>query len=101
MPFALFTVAETREPITASAGLRIIPNYALQEAPSPHVIVIGAQSGHTPAAIDWIRARAAQAQLTMSVCTGAFLLAKTACSTASRPPRTTTSTTASRASSPP
>jgi len=76
-PFQLFTVAESREPITASAGLRILPNYTLEDCPAPRVIVVGAQRGHTPRVIEWLRTRAATADLTMSVCTGAFLLAKT------------------------
>ncbi len=81
--FDLSIVAPTAEPITMSGGMRIIPHYSLSDAPTPKVIVIPAQSGGrqdaptTQAKIDWLRARAADADVVMSVCTGAFLLART------------------------
>ena len=75
--FSLYTVAETGQPITASAGLKIVPDYTFQTAPPPKVVVIPAQSGESPAMLNWIRASAKSADITMSVCTGAFLLAKT------------------------
>jgi putative intracellular protease/amidase/YHS domain-containing protein len=76
-PFQLYTVAETTNPIRASAGMKIIPDYTLENAPAPKVIVIPAQSGHSDAMLNWIRKSTQSADLTMSVCTGAFLLAAT------------------------
>jgi putative intracellular protease/amidase/YHS domain-containing protein len=76
-PFRLYTVAETAEPVRASAGLKIVPDYTLTTAPAPKVVVIPAQNGNSPAMLDWIRESAKSADLTMSVCTGAFLLAQT------------------------
>ena len=75
--FRLYTVSEKRRPIRASAGLTIVPDHTFADAPAPKVIVIPAQGGHTPAAIAWLKKSAAAADMTMSVCTGAFLLAKT------------------------
>lgn len=75
-PFELFTVAETLKPIRASAGMRIIPDYTFENAPSPKVILIPAQSGND-AMLEWIRQKSKTADVTASVCTGAFLLAKT------------------------
>ena len=75
--FQLYTVAATRDPVKATGGMTIIPDYTYATAPAPKVIVIPAQSNHTDAALAWIRAASAGADLTMSVCTGAFLLAKT------------------------
>lgn len=75
-PFELYTVAATTEPVTASNGMKIVPNYTFQNAPDPQVIVIPAQDGGE-AMIDWIRSKAKTADVTMSVCTGAFILAKT------------------------
>jgi hypothetical protein len=40
--FEVYTVAETLEPITASGGMKIVPNYTFQNAPQPRVIVIPA-----------------------------------------------------------
>ncbi len=45
--------------------------------PQPKVIVIPAQNNDSPAVLDWVRKASQTADVTMSVCTGAFLLAKT------------------------
>ena len=76
-PFHLYTVAETHEPIRASAGLKILPDYTFANAPAPKVIVIPAQSDPTEATKQWILKSAKTADVTMSVCTGAFVLAQT------------------------
>ena len=39
MPFRLYTVAETKKPIRTSGGMQIVPDYTVQDAPSPKVIV--------------------------------------------------------------
>src|SRR5437899_2560989 len=41
-PFRLYTVAETTAPIRASGGMKILPDYTLENAPPPKVIVIPA-----------------------------------------------------------
>jgi YHS domain-containing protein/putative intracellular protease/amidase len=75
--FQLYTVAETTKPIRASAGLKIVPDYTLANAPAPKVIVIPAQSDPSAAVLAWVRQASKSTDVTMSVCTGAFLLAKT------------------------
>jgi len=75
--FELYTVAETLDPITVSGGMKIVPNYTFQNAPAPKVIVIPAQNGSTDAMLHWIRKATATTDVTMSVCTGAFVLAAT------------------------
>ena len=77
MPFRLYTVAERLDPIRASGGLSIVPNFTLDEAPVPKVVVIPAQRGRTDRMREWIVKSHATADVTMSVCTGAFLLAST------------------------
>ncbi len=77
MPFRLYTVAETTKPIRTSGGMQIIPDYTIQNAPPPKVIVIPAQSAPSPAVLEWIRKSSETTDVTMSVCTGAFVLAKT------------------------
>jgi len=74
--FELFTVAETTQPIRASAGMRITPDYSFDTAPLPKVIIIPAQRGNA-AMLEWIRGKSRTADITASVCTGAFVLAKT------------------------
>jgi transcriptional regulator GlxA family with amidase domain len=84
--FHLFTVSDSTDQLHTSGniapdgtptGLRITPDYSFANAPQPKVIMMGAQSGHTPAKIAWIRKAAEKADFVFSNCTGAFLLAKT------------------------
>lgn len=75
--FRPYTVAETTAPIKAGGGMTIIPEYTFATAPAPKIIVIPAQSEPSRATIAWIKEATRNADLTMSVCTGAFLLAKT------------------------
>jgi len=75
--FQLYTVAETSEPITASGGMRLLPNFTFESAPAPKVVVIPAQSGAGDAALEWIRQVTHRTDVTMSVCTGAYVLART------------------------
>ena len=74
--FHLYTVAETKEPIIASGGMKIIPEYTFETAPAPKVIVIPAQKANA-AMLNWIRTSTKSTDVTMSVCTGAYVLAKT------------------------
>jgi putative intracellular protease/amidase/YHS domain-containing protein len=76
-PFYLYTVAETTAPIRAGGGMKIVPDYTLANAPAPKVIVIPAQSEPSRAVLEWIRKSTKNTDVTMSVCTGAFVLAKT------------------------
>lgn len=75
-PFRLYTVAETTTPIAASGGMTIVPDHTIATAPRPKVLVIPAQDDPDPAVLDWIRDVSRTAEMTMSVCAGAFLLAK-------------------------
>ena len=74
--FEVYTVAESLKPISAS-GMKIVPDYTFETAPAPKVIVIPAQEGATKAMMDWIRMSSKSTDVTMSVCTGAFVLART------------------------
>jgi transcriptional regulator GlxA family with amidase domain len=74
-PFRLFTVAETAEMVTSGSGLKLIPHYTFANVPEVKVIVIAAQRG-SDAMREWLRKVAGTADVTMSICTGAFHLAK-------------------------
>jgi transcriptional regulator GlxA family with amidase domain len=74
-PFELFTVAQSKRVVRATAGLRLMPHHTYASAPQPHVIVVPAHHA-TPATHRWLRRRAQKAQVVMSVCTGAFILAE-------------------------
>jgi putative intracellular protease/amidase len=74
-PFHLYTVAEHAGVINQSA-LKITADYSFDNAPAPKIVVIPAQQG-SDAMIAWLKKVAPDADLTMSVCTGAYHLAKT------------------------
>ena len=74
--FEVYTVAESLKPISAS-GMKIVPDHTFETAPKPKLIVIPAQGGATTSMLDWIRTSSKNTDLTMSVCTGAFVLART------------------------
>src|SRR5205823_6159163 len=76
-PFRLYTVSDKIAPITAGGGMKIVPDYTFANAPAPKVIVIPAQSEPSRAVLEWIRQATKNTDVTMSVCTGAFVLAKT------------------------
>ncbi|HXJ85517.1 MAG TPA: DJ-1/PfpI family protein [Candidatus Binatia bacterium] len=75
--FRLYTVAKTADAIHAGGGMKIVPDYTFDNAPGPKVIVIPAQDGSSPAMLEWIRKSTKNTDVTMSVCTGAFVLAQT------------------------
>ena len=77
--FDVYTVAFEKRPIIARNGLSVNPDYDLQEAPAPDILIIPGGDGTRPvmqnaAAIDWIQERADEAQLVLSVCSGSLLL---------------------------
>jgi putative intracellular protease/amidase/YHS domain-containing protein len=76
-PFLLYTVGPSSAPIHASGGMKIIPDYTFENAPAPKVIVIPAQNGSNDTMLNWIRKASKTTDVTMSVCTGAFILAQT------------------------
>jgi transcriptional regulator GlxA family with amidase domain len=76
MPFELYTVSETTAALRGSAGLQLVPDFTFETAPQPKVVVIPAQGGGSPAMYEWLRKVSTTSDVTMSVCTGAFILAK-------------------------
>lgn len=80
--FDVWTVAEEQRIITCRGGLRVQPHYALDDHPTPDLIVIPGGYGtrkeiENPVVLDWISHQRADGALTTTVCTGALLLAKT------------------------
>jgi putative intracellular protease/amidase len=77
----VFTVAATKDPVTTSMGLTVVPKHAFADAPQPDVLVIPGggvqQASEDPATLEYIRSVTAKDQHTMSVCNGAFILANT------------------------
>jgi transcriptional regulator GlxA family with amidase domain len=77
-PFRVFTVAATDAPVTAGGGLMVAPQFTIAAHPPLDVLVVPggaveAELGRS-AVIAWVAATHKSAQITVSVCTGAFLL---------------------------
>ncbi len=84
----VFTVAEKPEAITTNMGMKVVPNYSFENSPKIDVLVlpgggnieiggrgVGPQLG-SEKVIKWIQEKAKGAKYVMSVCNGAFFLAK-------------------------
>lgn len=84
--FELYTVSPVRETLHLG-GVKVTPDYTFADAPAPHVVVMGAQGGARMGEQDtgdtqqpklaWLRQVAPNADVLLSVCTGAFVLAAT------------------------
>jgi len=73
--FRLYTVSDSTRPIVATGGLRLVPHYTLRNAPTPAIISVGAQRG-SDSIRGWLGEQSKRVELMMSVCTGAFQLAR-------------------------
>ena len=87
--FNTFTVAE-KPAIEARNGLSINPNFTLADCPRPQIVVVPGGGGfdesgspfgsrremHNSAVLNWLREVSGQAEIVLSVCTGALILAK-------------------------
>jgi transcriptional regulator GlxA family with amidase domain len=79
--FDVFTIAEKPRPIVTRGGLSVNPHHCVADCPRPNLLLIPGGQGtrremNNPALIDWINDRSHEAELVLSVCTGALLLAK-------------------------
>jgi len=78
--FNYFTVSKTYEPIHSQGVLYVTPDYTIKDAPPADILVVfGGNTG--PGVIDstvttWIKAQKPTLKYYLSVCTGAFILAK-------------------------
>ena len=78
--FRVYTVAATKAPLKSLGFVTITPQYSVEDAPKPDIIVIpgGMTDSFTsnPKALEWARTAMAEAEITMTVCTGAFVPAR-------------------------
>ncbi len=80
--FQTYTVAANTNLMTTVMGMKVTPSYSFENSPKPDVLVIPGGAGvnraqNDPATIKWIQDRAKEAEHVLSVCNGAFILAKT------------------------
>jgi transcriptional regulator GlxA family with amidase domain len=79
--FDVQTVAETTAPIRTRGGLTVTPDASLDATPKADVLVIPGGQGarmamQREAVLNWVRTGATTAEVVLSVCTGAFILAR-------------------------
>ena len=80
-PFEVCTVAQEARPITTRGGLSVNPSYTFEACPHADILLVPGGIGtrkqmNNPKLLDWIRERAAEAELVLSVCSGSLVLAK-------------------------
>ena len=68
-------MAPEEGPIEMTGGLRVLPKYTIKNAPQPNVIVVPAHKS-TGESREWLVQASGGTDVTMSVCTGAFQLAR-------------------------
>jgi len=77
--YNVYTVGETRDPVTTAMGMTVVPKYTFADAPQPDVLVVpgggvrGAQNN--AALLKYVTDATAKTRHTMSVCNGSFILA--------------------------
>jgi len=77
--YNVYSVAETKEPVTSAMGMTMVPKYTFADAPKPDVLVVpgggvrGAQNN--AALLKYVVDVTGTARHTMSVCNGSFILA--------------------------
>lgn len=78
--FNIFTVSEKTSAITTSMGMSVNPKYNFENAPKPDVLLVPGgnveRQVDSPTVIKWIQNSANSAEIVMSVCNGAFIIAK-------------------------
>ena len=90
--YNVYTVAPEKKPVKAQFGLQIIPDYDFASSPAPDVLIIPGGGEHQtglpapwahslpipddPRIFAWVRKNAEHARIVLSVCNGAFTLAR-------------------------
>ncbi len=75
--FRVVTVAESTSPLKTMGGVTVTPDYSFGNAPPADIVVVpgGNTSALDQAARDWLKGASGKAEITMSVCYGALVLA--------------------------
>jgi transcriptional regulator GlxA family with amidase domain len=79
-PFRTITVGERVEPMPTESGMQVVPHAAIADAGNPFAFIVPGGPGALGAMVsepiqDYVRSRAATADVVGSVCTGALVLA--------------------------
>jgi putative intracellular protease/amidase len=78
----VFTVSPDGRPLTTFEGLKLTPDHSFANAPAADVLVVPSARGsmdkdlQNQPLIDWVRTTGSRARFVVSLCDGAFVLAK-------------------------
>jgi putative intracellular protease/amidase len=78
--FNIYTVSEKTNAITTSMGMSVNPKYSFENAPEPDVLLV--PGGDVDAQLEsanvirWLQDKSKRAEIVMSVCNGAYILAQ-------------------------
>jgi len=77
-----YLVSPDGEPVVTFEGIRIVPHHGFDDAPAPDVLVVPSAEGSIDADLEdermiaWVRETGAAARWVVSLCDGAFVLAR-------------------------
>jgi putative intracellular protease/amidase len=78
--FRVYTVAASREPVLSQGFVKVVPEFTFEDAPKPDLVVFpgGGSDAITESekAMAWAKETMESAEVTLTVCTGAFIPAK-------------------------
>jgi transcriptional regulator GlxA family with amidase domain len=78
--FRVYTVAKSKAPLLSQGFVRILPEFSIDDAPRPDIVLFpggnSAAFAGDPKAMAWAQRAIDGAEVSMSVCTGAFILLK-------------------------
>ena len=78
--FRVYTVSRSKAPITSQNFVRVLPEFSIDEVPRPDLIVIPGGAAESlmddPKFLAWTTAAAGNAEIAMTVCTGAMALGR-------------------------
>jgi len=79
-PFEILLIAQHRRPVTATGGMKVIPDVTFDDCPDLDILVVPGGWGtrgemHNEAMLSFVRCRALRVERLASVCTGALILA--------------------------
>jgi transcriptional regulator GlxA family with amidase domain len=80
-PFYVYEIGLSSSPVLSRGRLLVSPRYTIEDCPKPDILVVPGGMGTRPLLkherlLAWIVEQAERAELILSVCTGALLLAK-------------------------
>ena len=80
-PFQVSLIAENKDPVVATGGLKVLPDYTIEDCPRLDILVVPGGWGtrkeiNNEKLLNWIHSRASEVETLSSVCTGSVLLGK-------------------------